>query len=123
LPPIYYEANLPVEVVKPYVKIVYNEFKLTKRKDSRVIWPGISEMATITGISSKSISDILSEKRNSVSVDMCDRIALHADFSLDQIFEDTIEWAEKHPEKKWPEDDEWHHGNKKNLKRKAKKKS
>ncbi len=61
-------------------------------------------MADVVGISSRSLSNILDETRGSISLEVCDKIALHGDFSLNEMFEDTIEWAKEHPEKHWPED-------------------
>jgi DNA-binding XRE family transcriptional regulator len=104
LPIEFYEANLPVEIVKPYTVRVYQQFKVTKRENPQTNWPGIAEMADVLGLTTKSLGQILNEQRKSFTLELCDKIALHGDFSINEMWEDTLEWAFANPKANWPKD-------------------
>lgn len=96
-------ADIPSEVMAPYVLDIYKEFK-DKHAPKERTFPGISRMSEAVKMRSSDISDIITGKKSSVSLTVCDKLSLFGSFNLNEITEDAIEWAKEHPEINWPED-------------------
>jgi hypothetical protein len=98
-------ADIPIEVALPYFDQIYNQFKITRQNwkaGGKFTKPGSQEMSEVLGIAPKKLSLILNEKKKQVSMEDCDKLQLHGDFSLQEMYDTAKEWAEKHPEANWP---------------------
>ena len=77
-------VNLPVAVVAPVLEVV-----------KRTYAGGVEGMAEIIGVSDTTLSKILKPngKKTEVSIDIADRIVLHSDFNLEDLYDRAAEWA------------------------------
>lgn len=100
---IYY-ADIPIEIAQKYLLELYHSWVVGKvhRNRTNKDYPGISQICYELGIGNRTVQDILNGTHGPVSIDCMDRICSHAPFSLYQVTEDTIEWANKNKKKNWP---------------------
>lgn len=97
-----YIAELPIEIVKPVVQDLYKNFVPLSR-NARAKYPGASVMADYYEVDHKVITQILSGKKKSISIDICDRITQKSDYDLNTLFEETKQWAKENPKYNWPD--------------------
>lgn len=85
-------TGIPVEVFKPYLEWVLTSCK----QHTRTGEPGISVLAEWTDIDDRVFSRVLTgyEGVYTVTVDVADRVCQHADFTLDELTERALEWAD-----------------------------
>lgn len=91
-------ADLPIEVVRPYLLRMLNEANANYVSGGRIgaksTEGGTAKLAEIVGIPKHRLHDIAHKQRlKSVSVDDCDRLAMHGDFSLVELYVRAEEWA------------------------------
>lgn len=88
-------ANLPAEVVRPFLERLLLEYK-TPATSLAVGEPpskGYGELAVATGVHRDTIRHIMDGTRKGVAIEVIDKLALHADFTLEELTDRTREWA------------------------------
>lgn len=98
-------ANLPIEIIKPVVEVLYEPYKRGCRNKKSSKFPGVKEMAINFGVNESTIQKILSGKdgRKSVRLATADAITTRSSYDLDTLYDEAEKWAKKNPEKNWPE--------------------
>lgn len=100
---LFYCAKLPAEIVTKYARQVYLQFHLTTNRPSD--YPGVKYMAEALGVETELNGRVLrcktKTKLNSVKLDYCDKLCRYGDFSLDEIYDEAIVWAEEN-DHNWP---------------------
>lgn len=87
-------AAIPNAVVRPYVLAMLRRIAVDLpegRPDQK--WTGIGELSTSTGVSDKQLRRILNETQKMVELDVCDRLSLCEDFTLEELSQRAEEWA------------------------------
>lgn len=90
-----YKQKLPSEVVSEYVEEAIKSYG------------SLSLLAKVTGLDPGTITNIQKCNEPGVPVGYCDILSIHNNFSLDEITEKAIEWAENNKEANWPDSDKY----------------
>lgn len=80
-----WRANIPMAVVQPYVERVV--------RDMRTRGNTVEEICEVVGISKHVLEKVQQGRGRSVAQDFCDALALHGDFTLEEMYERAKEWA------------------------------
>jgi hypothetical protein len=102
-------AKLPTEVVQPFV------IRMVKDAELRVLHgrgrggqqeSGITRLADICGLKKEDVNNIFAARVKSVKVEVADKLAMHGDFTLMELYDRAAEWAQL-TGSDWPNGDEW----------------
>ena len=88
-------AALPAAVVRPYLSRMLREFQ--EPANNLAFGPGshkgYDDLAELVGVHRDTLRHIDDGSRKQVTIEVADKLALHADFTLDELTDRAREWA------------------------------